>query len=47
MVLLSHIMALAFLGIPRNEVGVSGTQPVPREGMHTHSDTNKKVASKL
>jgi len=45
--LLFYSMALVFLGIPRNGVGVSEIEPEPREGMHTHSITNKSVTSKL
>jgi hypothetical protein len=40
-------MALAFLEIPRNGVGVSEIEPDPREGKHTHPATNKTVTSKL
>jgi len=40
-------MALAFLGIPRNGFGVNEIKPDPRERMHTLSETNKIVTSKL
>jgi len=43
--LLFYIMVLTFLVIPRNGVGVSEIEPDPRDGMHTHSATNKTVTS--